>query len=650
MIFRFVCLIVLGLSSVAVRAECRGAVYNPDGSVTVRIVARATPTPTPPPPASPTPTPLLPGFYVATSGSPVGNGSINNPWDLRTALNQTRAIRPGSIVYLRGGTYFGKFTNRLTGVVVRSYPGEWARIDGNVHSTLAAAMTEAAAFSDSKCVFTSNLELSNGAAIWIEDEMVSITGQRADGLTWNCQRGWGGTLVAAHPAGALAYSPDEVMTIVGSGNVLRDMEILDSSLRRLFDKDLGNTTIGYRSGGIVVQNNTGTKLINLIIHDTSTGVFANESAVALEIYGTIVFNNGFVDWSRGHGQGFYLANDPVAQKTIRDVISFNGFSDAMKAYTSSGKASNFLFDGVIAFNAGVNANFPGNHGNGGTDLLFGHRDAAIFVGANGPNKNTDNIIVRRSYLYEPPNSFGTPTLWTGYAKGVGSGGLEVSDSRIMGGANSFAMAFKSFSIMRNKFHAQGAAPAGNDKLLVGAELDAGYSGTWDQNSYFDETPKYPFPVAQFPFIFTVGGSPRQACVGGAVLKFSDICAAPHGGWQQVSMFDAHSTYVSGPPTLNEVFVIPNDYEPGRAHIAIYNYALNPTVNVDISFVTGLRAGDRFEVRAVEDFFGTPVLTGIYSGSPIAVPMTGKTVAPAIGLTWAPPSTRPRFGAFVLTKK
>jgi hypothetical protein len=75
-------------------------------------------------------------FYVSPSGSAGGSGSIGNPWDLQTALDQPSAVHPGDNIWLRGGTYTGYFSSHLVGtsaapIVVRNYPGERAKIDGN---------------------------------------------------------------------------------------------------------------------------------------------------------------------------------------------------------------------------------------------------------------------------------------------------------------------------------------------------------------------------------------------------------------------------------------------------------------------------------------------------------------------------------------
>jgi hypothetical protein len=94
------------------------------------VTTTTAPTPTP------TPTPVGTVWYAAPNGTASGNGSITSPWDLKTALaGGNGKILPGHTLYLRGGTYTGLFTSTLTGnsaspIVVRSFPGEWAVVDG----------------------------------------------------------------------------------------------------------------------------------------------------------------------------------------------------------------------------------------------------------------------------------------------------------------------------------------------------------------------------------------------------------------------------------------------------------------------------------------------------------------------------------------
>jgi hypothetical protein len=84
---------------------------------------------------TPGPSPRI-GYFAAPGGSSSADGSRLNPWDLATALADTRkVIQPGDTLWLLGGTYRGTFTSKLSGVsgkpiVVRQLPGERAILDG----------------------------------------------------------------------------------------------------------------------------------------------------------------------------------------------------------------------------------------------------------------------------------------------------------------------------------------------------------------------------------------------------------------------------------------------------------------------------------------------------------------------------------------
>jgi hypothetical protein len=112
---------------------------------------------------------------------------------------------------------------------------------------------------------------------------------------------------------------------------------------------------------------------------------------------------------------------------------------------------------------------------------------------------------------------------------------------------------------------------------------------------------------------------------------------------QSSEFPAN-TYAAARPTGVKTFVRPNQYEPGRANITVYNWDKAPVVDVAMSAV--LKPGAHYELRSAQNFFGAPVLTGIYNGAPIHIPMTGLTPAAPIGKP-APPTTGPDFQVFVL---
>ncbi len=93
---------------------------------------------------------------------------------------------------------------------------------------------------------------------------------------------------------------------------------------------------------------------------------------------------------------------------------------------------------------------------------------------------------------------------------------------------------------------------------------------------------------------------------------------------------------------------PNQYEPGRANITIFNWDKVPTVGVSLKGI--LKAGTQYEVRNAQNFFGPAVLSGTYDGSStLQLPMNGLAPATPVGRP-APPPTGPEFQVFVVVPK
>jgi Bacterial Ig domain/Right handed beta helix region len=111
-----------------------------------------------------------------------------------------------------------------------------------------------------------------------------------------------------------------------------------------------------------------------------------------------------------------------------------------------------------------------------------------------------------------------------------------------------------------------------------------------------------------------------------------------------------NTYVGSKPTSGStVFVRPNQYETGRANITVYNWSHGSSVSANLSSA-GLASGDGFEIRDAFNYFGSPVVTGTYTGSPVSIPMGGLSTATPIGNGLVHPiHTAPEFGAFILLK-
>lgn len=111
----------------------------------------------------------------------------------------------------------------------------------------------------------------------------------------------------------------------------------------------------------------------------------------------------------------------------------------------------------------------------------------------------------------------------------------------------------------------------------------------------------------------------------------------------------NNTFTTARPSGLRVFVRPNRYEQGRAHVAVFNWDRLSSVPVDLSSVLGV--GDAYEVRDAQNFFGPAVSAGVYSGQPVYVPMVGLTevAQPKGSPVVTPIHTDPEFGAFIVVR-
>ncbi len=103
-------------------------------------------------------------------------------------------------------------------------------------------------------------------------------------------------------------------------------------------------------------------------------------------------------------------------------------------------------------------------------------------------------------------------------------------------------------------------------------------------------------------------------------------------------------YLTNAPQTNHVIIRTNKYEPGRAHIIVFNWENSAAISIDPGEF--LPPGERFEIRSAQNYFGGPVLRGTYNGAPILVPLKGHPVSKPVG-TNAPISAAPQFHVFVL---
>ena len=374
------------------------------------------------------------------------------------------------------------------------------------------------------------------------------------------------------------------------------IEIMNSDPNRASSQKGSAPTDLRRVPGVVVDGPR-TKFINMVIHDTAGGYGFWTPAEDSEIYGNLIFYNGWSAPDRGHGHAIYSQNK-LGKKRIEDNIAFSNFGMGIRAY-GSGRAfaNNIEFVGNVSFNAGILygsppkrwANFFVTVGKGAEDILLDsnysyHRPEANEGGSSLGwvfSETEKNIVARNNY-------------WIG-----GSPAIEVWNWNDVTFEGNVAYSEKELVLLlnhraeqdRSKYHWDGNRYYGSDLLRLN-----GRNSRWSQ-------------------------------------------------WQQTTGLDQHSHYYEGRPRGKWVFVRPNKYEEGRANVVVYNWDLSDRVSVDLSNV--LPKGMRYEIRDVENFYRTdPLVQGVYEGGEIAIPMKRLTTATPVG--WrAPEHTSPEFAVFVV---
>ncbi len=389
------------------------------------------------------------------------------------------------------------------------------------------------------------------------------------------------------------------LAIEGQWAIYRDFEVTNTDTNRTVARPTGVDLYGPN-----------VKLINLVVHDNGNGIGFWEYARDSEVYGCVVYNNGIVSPTsgRGAGHGMYIQND-TGTKRITDVVAVNNFGFGLHAYGEGGRANGLTFENNASFNNGSQASR-------GSDDRFPN----LLVGT--VTNGISNLHIIGNYLYHQSGTEPSANLTLGY--GSTNNDVEMRDNWIMGGDHLLSMSkWGNVTTVNNTFFCMNDPGSGEfvtSISLASGQSSAGY--TWNGNTYYDTvTP----------------GTPVDFGWAGQLRTFAN--------WRTATGFDSTSTYTQARPSGVNVFVQPNEYEQGHANIRVYNWSGATTVDVDVSQV--LTIGAVYEVRSAQNYLGTPVLTGTWTGGLLRIPITNTTVATATGFDFTPASTAPEFNTYVL---
>jgi hypothetical protein len=485
-------------------------------------------------------------FFVSPDGSPFANGSMTRPWDLQTALKHPASIRDGDTIWVRGGVYSPR-SAYATGF--RSY------LSGETRAPITVRQ-----YPGERAILTEGVKYKGSEP----QAVLSVMGSNS--------RFWGLEITSANPTRTISVpgpNPSPAVLPLASG---------------------------------VEVSGAGTKLINLIIHDARGGLGIWEAATNSEVYGCIIYNNGWMGANGGHGPGIYCQNRS-GDRRLTDNIVFNQFSTGINGYTVRSFLDNITVERNVVFN---NAHISDASKDTGAQILF------------GGETRIQHLRIIDNFTFQPLDLHG-PSVMTDYGA-VSNRDVVITGNYIAGGSGGgnylvSAMRYESVVFSNNTLYS-------TNGFLVNLEPRPKVGA--DSNSYFGNEYKNLGLV-------TTNGMTQ--------LDFAE--------WQTATGFDSHSRYFQSVPPPNKIVVNPNAYEPKRATIVAYNWSGADEIAVDVHNV--LTNGDQFVVRNAQDFFAAPVLTGTYAGTPLILPMTNLTTAIPNGWanTNAIPRTGTQFNVFVL---
>jgi hypothetical protein len=392
------------------------------------------------------------------------------------------------------------------------------------------------------------------------------------------------------------------LNVKGAWTIYRDFDVTNTNENR-------GHAVAFRPMGLEVQA-PHTRFINLAIYDTGMGFGFWKESVDAELYGNVIFNSGSENTTADlrHGHGIYLQNE-TGTKLIRENIIVNQFGFGIHAYPNPGGQVGMHFEGNVIANSGA-ANPPGNWS----------RYDNLLVSAYRPYQ-ADRIELIDNFTYLPRreklrNRFPDANVCLGCTDPQQHKSIVVRGNYFAGGAPVAIVAgWQTLTMRDNTF-------VGRDGMAGAAVPPSGSRWDWDHNTYIGTG---------------AAATPDRLFILGTKLLTSSE-------WTKAG-FDRDSTFRPEPPTGVQVFVRPNAEEAGRAHIIVYNWDLAARASVDLRKV--LTRGARYEVVNAMDYLGSPVASGVYDGTDVAIPLTGLTVAQPRGTRGTPSDRMGEFAVFVV---
>jgi hypothetical protein len=354
----------------------------------------------------------------------------------------------------------------------------------------------------------------------------------------------------------------------------------------------------------------GVSLINLVIHDANkSGIIVNWpfDGDSILVYGCIIYNNGTSD-NLDHG---IYAQDSSTSKILRmeGNVIFDNVGYGIHSYTESSALHSVQAVRNVLFNSGSTGN-PTAY-NVRPNILFG----GTVGGATGMVADSNYLFEQNSSSYENDDN-----LQAGYpnAGNVNNQDVTIVGNTIWGGNAPLQVYMWQHATVENNVVEGGPF---YDRMVDLATSNL--SGeTWSSNTFYGSA--------------------------SSTLWWYNAAWRTLSDWETQTGLSGAGSAASAPSTAT-YFLNNNRYDSKRALLVVFNWPGSSTVNVSLAGFAS--SGDSYSVYNVQNFYGSAVASGTYSGGTISIPMTGTTPPAFNGRGWSatPPTTGPYFHAFIVTK-
>jgi hypothetical protein len=401
------------------------------------------------------------------------------------------------------------------------------------------------------------------------------------------------------------------LTLKGNHIWVIGLQITSSAVIRRSEESNGFASVLSESGIAVYGDNV--KLINCWVYDVvGGGLDLWRSGLSLEVYGSVIFNNGSQDLTRGTGHGMYIQHDrPDQPKVIENNFVFQNASQGINIFTTTPENSGIIVRNNVSFNTGAIATFNAMLFRPPHNLTIGSQSNVSF-----------EMDVKSNLFYTDlqggrlsPSGISNVSLGRAYFP---NRNITFTDNIIYGGRYQVELQpVQGLNLERNRFY-----NIHGDFFGILADYSSFENVTWDANSFFN-LPNFPKPFNG--------------------LTFDE--------WKLTTGFDSKSNLELSVSSTIESVVTQNKYDPSRFHVSILSFSDSETIALDFSQF-GTFKDQEYSIRDIQNpFDSNQISSGVFNGSSIPFPMNWtKSLQPKGNMPFQVTHTDRSFGTFLLQFK